>query len=69
MHRRVARRKPVRRRVIAEVGQPDGPRFGDEDTEHAATVRQLTDLRTQLVVDADGEELREPAFAAGIEDA
>ena len=46
--------------MIPDVGQPDGSGLVDEDTEHAAAVRQVTDQRDVVSADADGDELREP---------
>src|SRR3954454_8774983 len=60
-------REAVRRRMLRKVREPDRPGFPDQQPEDAAAVGQVADLAAQVVVDADGADLREPDVAAWIE--
>ena len=67
-HRRVVRREPVAVGVLAQVGEPQRLGVEDEQPEDAVALGQVTDRPAGLVVDADGDELRE-ARARLVEDA
>ena len=52
-------REPVAVGVLPQVGQPDGLRVDDEEPEDAVALGQVADRGPILLVDADGDELRQ----------
>ena len=57
VHRRVVRREAVRVGVLGDVRHAYRLRLVDEQTQHAAAVRQLADLRVQFGADAVDDEV------------
>ena len=53
-------REPEAVGVLAEVGQPQRLGVDDEQPEDAVALGQVADGAVGLVVDADGDELRQP---------
>ena len=64
VHRRVVRREAVRPGVLGDVRHAQRARIFDQQAEHAAAVRQVTDLGVQLRVDAVRDELGEQLIGA-----
>ena len=60
VHRGMASREPGRRAMHGEVGQPQRVRVTDELAQDAVAGRRRPDGGNGRVVDADGDELRQP---------
>ena len=59
MHGRMVGRKSGARGVLADVGESERPGVDDEEPEDPEPLRRRADLGACLVVDADGDELRQ----------
>jgi hypothetical protein len=59
-HRRVVRGEPEAVGMLAQVRQPDRLGVDDQQAQDAVALGQLADGPPPLLVDADGDELREP---------
>src|SRR5665213_2787177 len=59
-HRWMIRREAEGCRMFLEIVQPQRARVVDQEAEDAAAARQGSDTFDGLVIDADGDELREP---------
>lgn len=56
MHGGVMGRKPVARRMVRQIGEPQRARLADQQTENTLAVRQVPDRRPLLRGETQGEE-------------
>ena len=64
MHGRVVRWEANGGRILRDVGDPDGPRLGDEQAQDSSAHGEFADVLALLGGDADCDELEDFALRA-----